>query len=382
MSYFILQLYMIRFGYRNIVTNNNSRKIKPMLNRVKSLDYVRVLSMFAVILLHTTSTYILAESKFALWGMNTAFILNQSARFAVPMFILISGISFGMFQASSGLRTFFSKRLAKILLPYMMWCLIYYIYKNGMSFPSLGGFFKGAVSGNIMSHLYFVVIIVQLYILAFPLKRLLDRHPVQTLTAAFILSFVSQEILYLASFGTELLGGWLRIYLWELFPTWIFYFAAGIYINSIRLEKIAAFGKKHFYPILLLLAVFVPLFSLDSSSTGSYELSIKPLIMPFTALVFIFICGLASRIHHVGALNFIVKRLSAISYTVYLSHVLFLMILRRVPQIFNGMVGMLLLFVCVSVISIGFSLLWEIGLKLLRSMLGFEKGHGKAQSMS
>lgn len=350
--------------------------------RVKSLDYVRVMSMFAVILLHATSTYIFTESNFTVWGMNIAFILNQSARFAVPMFVLLSGISFGMFQASSGPRVFFTRRLVKILLPYVMWCLVYYVYKNGMRFPDFGGFLRGIVTGNIMSHLYFVVVIVQLYVLAFPLKVLTDRYPVQTLTAAFILTFVCQEVLYLTCFGTELMGGCLRGYLWELFPTWVFYFTAGICITGERLERIVEFSKKHFFALFLIVVVLIPLFSLESRATGSHELSIKPTIMPFTAIVFMFICGLSGRIQNIRVLDSAVKRLSLVSYTVYLSHVLFLMILRNIPHIFTGTSGMLLLFVCVSIISIVFSLLWDAGLKLIGKALGIGKYQSKAQPVS
>jgi surface polysaccharide O-acyltransferase-like enzyme len=338
--------------------------------------------MFAVILLHTTSTYVLAESNFKVLGMNIAFILNQSVRFAVPMFVLLSGISFGMFQASSGPRVFFSRRLVKILLPYVMWCLVYYVYKNGMSFPDIGSFLRGIFTGNIMSHLYFVVVIVQLYVLAFPMKILTDRYPVQTLAATFILTYISQEVLYLTCFGTELLGGWLRVYLWELFPTWIFYFTAGICITGDRLERIVDFSKKYFIALLILFAVLIPLFSLDSRATGSYELSIKPIIIPYTAIVFLFVCGLSGRIQHVKFLDAIVKKLSLVSYTVYLSHVLFLMVLRNIPSIFAGTAGMLLLFVCVSIISIIFSLLWDVGLKLIKSLIGLGKYHGKARSVS
>lgn len=51
------------------------------------LDYLRVCSMFAVITIHVTSSFIYNESVFAVAQVNLAFFLNQISRFAVPMFI-------------------------------------------------------------------------------------------------------------------------------------------------------------------------------------------------------------------------------------------------------------------------------------------------------
>ena len=68
----------------------------PTATRLSSVDFARVIAMVAVILIHVTSTYINAESSVALWGINLAFFLNQAARFCVPLFLFLSGLSLGL----------------------------------------------------------------------------------------------------------------------------------------------------------------------------------------------------------------------------------------------------------------------------------------------
>lgn len=63
------------------------------MKRIEELDFARVIAMTAVITIHVTSTYIGYRSNILVMGMNLAFILNQLARFSVPLFILLSGIS-------------------------------------------------------------------------------------------------------------------------------------------------------------------------------------------------------------------------------------------------------------------------------------------------
>ena len=70
-----------------------------LVKKVEELDAARVWSMLAVIAIHVTAPYIGADSDFLLGGMNLAYIMNQAARFAVPLFVLLSGASLGLGKA-------------------------------------------------------------------------------------------------------------------------------------------------------------------------------------------------------------------------------------------------------------------------------------------
>jgi surface polysaccharide O-acyltransferase-like enzyme len=62
-----------------------------MKERIKSIDSLRGLSILAVLLIHTT-TRTLEASNFNIVGFSWTLFLNQIARFAVPLFFLISGL--------------------------------------------------------------------------------------------------------------------------------------------------------------------------------------------------------------------------------------------------------------------------------------------------
>ena len=64
--------------------------------RLPEIDFLRCLSMLAVITIHVTSTYLHGDSRVLILGMNLSFLLNQAARFSVPMFLLLSGFSLGL----------------------------------------------------------------------------------------------------------------------------------------------------------------------------------------------------------------------------------------------------------------------------------------------
>lgn len=92
------------------------------MKRIKELDFTRVIAMFAVVMIHVTSTYINQDSSFILFDMNLAFILNQVSRFSVPLFIVLSGISLGFSKPIGDPLLFYKKRLVKIGIPYVSIC--------------------------------------------------------------------------------------------------------------------------------------------------------------------------------------------------------------------------------------------------------------------
>ena len=100
------------------------------MKRIEELDFTRIIAMIAVITIHVTSAYIGYQSNILVMGMNVAFILNQLTRFAVPLFILLSGTSLGLSANDDSYREFLHKRLTKIGIPYLAWTAVYIIYNN------------------------------------------------------------------------------------------------------------------------------------------------------------------------------------------------------------------------------------------------------------
>lgn len=139
--------------------------------KLPEIDLVRAIAIIAVVLIHGTS----GATQLPLGSGSQAFffILNKASLFTVPLFIWISGaVLFYTYydRWEPGMsRVFWTKRLRRILIPYVLWSLFYYVYNQFMFHGNIQFdiiyFIKLLISGNASYHLYYMVIIVQFYLL-------------------------------------------------------------------------------------------------------------------------------------------------------------------------------------------------------------------------
>ena len=323
------------------------------MKRIEELDFARVIAMAAVITIHVTSTYIGYGSNILVMGMNLAFILNQLARFSVPLFILLSGASLELSASDDSFSGFLYKRFTKIGVPYLVWTAIYIIYKNQsalgtISFRSL---LKTVLLGQAAPHLYFVVIIFQFYLLFPFLRRYINQAPYQSVLFSFAVSYGIQKLFYFRRLGTDLIPSILQPYLWLLFPTWIFYFVAGAILSEHRLTLIRKFASQNTVAILLVTLLFSGLYVMESHVTGGIE-SIKTSLNLYVILVLLSAFSVWNYLGKIHASHIVVRTLSRHSMTIYFVHILFLRTFREFSFFERGMSGMLLLFATVFVCSL------------------------------
>jgi peptidoglycan/LPS O-acetylase OafA/YrhL len=138
---------------------------------IVEIGIVRAIAIIAVVLIHVTAT----PSYVVPWGSLSApfyLLANGLSMFAVPLFLMLSGLvlsyryhdDWSMGQAFA----FYKKRIKFIVIPYLVWSLIYYLYNrfaSGMAFGfDLGAFAELLIWGDANYHLYFMAIIIQLYV--------------------------------------------------------------------------------------------------------------------------------------------------------------------------------------------------------------------------
>jgi len=140
------------------------------------LDIVRAVAIAAVLLIHGTSS---SRMDLPLGSRSSTFYfaINNLSIFAVPVFIFLSGLV--LFYSYSDTWTvrrtpgFYRKRLQFILIPYLIWSVFYYIYNQWLD-PTVKIHFSLSQFADLLPwglaayHLYFMVIIMQMYAL-FPL---------------------------------------------------------------------------------------------------------------------------------------------------------------------------------------------------------------------
>jgi len=146
--------------------------------RIPQLDIFRAVAILAVLAIHATSRTLSETLDTSLF--HPFLFINKFSQFAVPSFVFLSG--FVLFynyidRPLNGkmLKKFYTKRLIYIIVPYVVFSVLYFILKmhagNTWNLPAaeqLTKLGKNLLKGTAYTHLYYVIIIFQFYVL-FPL---------------------------------------------------------------------------------------------------------------------------------------------------------------------------------------------------------------------
>jgi surface polysaccharide O-acyltransferase-like enzyme len=102
-------------------------------SKPQQLDWInnlRIIALFAVIVLHTTSPVMEQFHKGPLSVWLVGDFYNSLVRFAVPVFVMISGAL--LLNREYELGDFLKRRLSRIVIPFLFWSLVYigYLFYN------------------------------------------------------------------------------------------------------------------------------------------------------------------------------------------------------------------------------------------------------------
>lgn len=286
--------------------------------RFDDLYVLRLIATVAVIAIHTTSQD-MTLSFVGYYG-------NQLARFSVPMFLILSGFLLFQSDLTDGLlpiSQFYRKRFRRILLPYFLWTVFYslilHYYFNGtqnaqMILPDM---IRHFFLGNGFTHLYFVVIIIQLYLLYPYIRNIFKAHPGPFLLFSLLLSFACQLFLYLHSLNAIHLPVYYGTFYLIAFPVWLFYFILGMYL-ALDDQNLEQSGKLSWPGWAAIWAASFAILLWDSHRTASFALSLKPTVILYATVSFFFLRAWLSRFPvKVGPF---IKWFSDQSFLIYLLH--------------------------------------------------------------
>lgn len=203
-----------------------------MKKEIASIYYVRIFAMLMVVLVHTTAQFN------HLFTANTIqhriyHFLNNIIRVESGIFIMLVGIVFFYnyqnrnFLGKENLLTYFKRRVVYILIPYIVWSLIYEadaIYHGTRVFEA-AGIYDRILTGNSKYQLYFIFLIVQFYLIL-PLvititqRSAFLRKYLWVFGVLFEFTFYMLNVKYkltsvpffLNVFGAFLLGGWIGLH--------------------------------------------------------------------------------------------------------------------------------------------------------------------------
>jgi surface polysaccharide O-acyltransferase-like enzyme len=284
-----------------------------------AVDILRIISILAVVLIHTT-TRTLETSAFALTKIPWTLFLNQISRFTVPLFFMISGFVLELnYHLHESYLTYLKKRFSRIIVPYIFWSVIYYffIYYKGRD-PN---FLNSLLQGDASYQLYFIPALLIFYLL-FPLIH------------NFCDFLLNKWLLIL--FG--LIQLWLLYYNYNIHPLQIYYpigiallnfyvFLLGIVLarNQERLKNFINKWKLFLLlgSIIFAAVVFWEGFSgyLKTHDYLTFYSSWRPSILIYTIFLSGFLYWLFNR--KLKYIN-VIKKISHLSFFVFFIHVMIL----------------------------------------------------------
>lgn len=204
--------------------------------RKNYISLLNVLACIGVVILHTFETGYTSDANFLF-----EVLIRAIAYCAVPVFFMIIGATLIDYRERYDTKTFFKKRLLKVIIPLIIWSIIYFIINffkgkfsiNDLSFKFVFEYFFLVKTNPIF---WFFVVIIGIY-LAIPVISLI---PQETRRKAFlyiiIITFVFNQFL------PDLLYHLNLNYNYDLkFPLtysgWISFIFIGYYIDKYEIVK-------------------------------------------------------------------------------------------------------------------------------------------------
>lgn len=149
---------------------DHSKKITYLF----SIDALRVFAILGVLMIHLTTKTMSVVSLNPNLAPFSLF-LNQTARFAVPLFFFISGFVLELnYKEKLSYSVFFKKRASRIIIPFIFWSIFYYLLGHTFSQLFSFHFLSTLIQGKASYQLYFIPTLILFYVFFPFLHRLMD----------------------------------------------------------------------------------------------------------------------------------------------------------------------------------------------------------------
>ena len=313
--------------------NKTAMKTTEVNKKTVELDYMNAIACLLVILIHVMSAGV-DSIKEMTWQTALIYFPWRIAAFVVPLFLYTGAVKMAM-QFEERRVTgkvyirYALRRIWKIFIPYVVWVCIYYFYflSIGYVHGGAGEFFSCLFSGSLAAPFYYVIIIMQFYLLMPLWVWIMRRVP-------FYLSFAASLFIWFvmeyypdmtAALGIDFPYGD------RIFPTYIVFWVLGLYAGKNYEKTVALLTAKRWDKIacvaLILIYAWIYYIKLLGRTVPLDTLNIK-LIADVLSIIVLSYIGVKLT----GAHRIVGKVFSALyksSFFVFLSHSLFLTITDR-----------------------------------------------------
>jgi len=315
-------------------------------DKIKYLDLIRTVAIIAVIIIHvsTPPAYQFNQISSAQWWF--AITLDSLSRFAVPAFLMITGLLLLDPDKNDDLPIFFKKRFTRVIIPLILWTIIYSAktsLENGRSLLSL---LKNSVSRPAEYHLWYLYSLTGLYLVIPFIRLALKNAPKKLIEIYLILWFIGSTLYPLSDKFLHLPIAINNQY----FTGLIGYLILGFYISRYKIPSFLVY----LFSYLGLLTTIVGTYLLTRQNSGVLDEfffdPVAPNIILFSLGVFLFL-----KNHYFN--HRIIKTISRYSFGIYLLHPLIINLLPSVSS--NEFIRIPLISLLVLAISLFLSYIFK-----------------------
>jgi len=162
--------------------------------RIAYLDKLRVISLIAVVILHTVAPGWETANIYS-YQWKAVNVVNSCVRWCVPVFVMISGSLFLGKEIS--IKKLYSKYILRMLMAFIGWSAIYTLFTSG---DRIKAFFTGYY------HMWYILMTIGLY-MCVPVVRVITQNEKITkyyLLLAFVFVFLLPEVkILLVDFASD-----------------------------------------------------------------------------------------------------------------------------------------------------------------------------------
>ena len=312
-------------------------------SRLLELSVLNVFFCLLVVFIHVSADP-LTRLTLGSWQYILVMLPRRLASFVVQGFILLSGVKMFLNKTDVSYRAHL-KRTARIAVTYIVWVLVYFAYftVSDNFTVNLRELPRHILTGDLVAHFYFIIIIVQFYLLTPVWARLIKRgSPVLLIPLALILSVIFGQ--HLPNMLELTFGISDFAYSDRVFAKYLIYWIAGCCIGA----NYGAFKRQLRRSLKPAAAAFVISAAINAALCCLHYVGGRSIpwfesfivIYHFSAILFFFAlaCRFADRQPRIKSsrVTSIVQSLDKVTFGVYLSHILVMFIVGDVLALFQG----------------------------------------------
>ncbi len=296
------------------------------------VDLIRVVAIYLVVMIHVSGQITNEWSQIPDGQWMIGNLYGSIARISVPLFFMISGAL--LLPRSESLKDFYTKRMVKIVIPFLAWSLIYlaWLCGNNSSVCKPDFVWNLLLVQGTYYHLWFLYVLISVYLIL-PILRLLIRPETDPRLLWYLIGLwlVFQPILTMA-------GTWWNFHINISAPLatgFVCYFILGYLLGEMRLS-----------PARITIAAFLWAAGAAATVAGTFYSSLGATqyngffydflslnVILASAAAFVLLRWLAqARFFDSPRVHAITRSLAAATFGIYLIHILVIEILKdRIP---------------------------------------------------